>query len=151
MRYPRPSPRERALLYSIWVVLLLAGMIFWFWPRVGMKSFKKIPVQIAPELQVWFAEGRLASIVSGGLNVDLKFRDKPLDSLAQVRSVHLGYDLGREKEVLFRGNIVWNPEALDEGMPKRRPSQRAHFVRLLLPNPQSTSPTWIRLYFADSR
>lgn len=136
----RPTPKERVLLYSIWVLLTLGALLFVFWPRAGQRTMPAVAIQLAPELQSWFSSGLLTSFTSQNVGVELKFQKKPLDALRQVRSVHIGYDFGREREVLYRGSVVWSPS-----------KQNAGDLQMTLPNPQGTVPKWIRLYFADSR
>lgn len=157
-RSSRPGPKERVLLYSIWLVIALSAGIAYFWPRVGVKSLPAIQVMLAPELQSWFSNGILTGFSNQGISVELKFLDKPLSSLTQVRSVQLGYDLGREKDTLFRGTIQWNPAGTrpalltgDKQTPKNGRAPATATLPLTLPNPQGTVPKWIRLYFADSR
>ncbi|GEM_PF-4302334 len=144
MPYPRPSPRERFLLYSLWAILILPVCIYFFWPRIGERRLSDINVSLAPELSTWFTSGKLVEERTQGFVVDLTYVQKSLQSLAQVRAVQLGYDLGRDKEVLYRGSMQWRPSEMGV-------NAKVTSLRLVLDNPRATAPRWIRLYFADSR
>jgi hypothetical protein len=146
MPYPRPSPRERVLLYSLWAILILPVCIYFFWPRVSERKISDINVALAPELGTWFTTAKLVEERTQGFVVELTYAQKSLQSLSQVRAVQVGYDFGRDKEVLYRGSTEWRPSEM--GQVAHRKIQA---LRLVLHNPHATAPRWIRLYFADSR
>lgn len=144
MPYPRPSPRERVLLYSLWAILILPACIYFFWPRVGQRRISDVSVSLAPELGTWFQSAKLVEERTQALVVELVYVPKSLQSLSQVRAVQLGYDLGRDREILYRGTMLWRPAEMGV-------NAKVQSLRLFLDNPQATAPRWIRLYFADTR
>jgi hypothetical protein len=132
------------LLYSLWAILILPVCIYFFWPRVSERRISDVNVSLAPELGTWFKSAKLVEERAQAFVVELVYVPKSLQALSQVRAVQLGYDLGRDKEILYRGSILWRPAEMGV-------NAKVQSLRLLLDNPHSTATRWIRLYFADTR
>lgn len=140
----RPSPRERVLLYSIWSVIALIALLYFFWPKNFSRPSASISVRVAPELRVWFQDQAQAVAVQAAVRVLFHYQNKSLEALRHVPIVQLGYDLGREREILFRGTQAWRPA---ESVPASVSSQVKE-TEILFPNPNGLNPQWIRVYFA---